>query len=254
MNSIQLMSSRYCYLFNELTSNKNCLLAVKITAVAAVALTSFVLQMSCSLTFGCGMALIATTLTLFSEKVIRPLHPEFTSSNWINTEINKIKLKKFIFNCLVYRTLLVTIVYGCIFSPIQTIAVAISNLHLKTILLVTIIGPLSEEILFRGFLQERIEDSLILINLFIIEIKTEKIKQLVIYTSSLLFGSAHIVGDQVVSVTKKIFVFIVITFIGKFFSDMKNENNQSLLPCIASHMALNTSFTCGLILAKRLLH
>lgn len=254
MRLVNLTTSRFHLILNEINSNKNCLLAVKVTFVAAATLAFFVLQISCSLTFGCGMALIVSTLTLFSEKVIRPLNPDFTSSNWINTEIDKAELKNDVFIRLVYGTLLATIVYGTIFSPMQAVAVAISALHLKTILLATIIAPLAEEILFRGFLQERIEDSLIVINLFVIEIKADKIKKLASYTTSFIFGYLHIVGDQVVSVAKKILIFIAATLMGKIHSDLKNENNESLLPCIATHMAQNTASSCGLILAKHLFH
>jgi membrane protease YdiL (CAAX protease family) len=238
----------------QLTSNKNCLLGVKIVSLAAAVSAFSVLQMGSGFAFGCGMALTASTLTLFSEKVIRPLNPEFTSSNWINTEINKAELNEFIYKRLIYGTLFTTIVFGRIFSPLQAVACAIQAMNLKLVLLATVIAPVTEEILFRGFLQERIEDILIVTNHFVIEIKTEKIKLLASYTSSFLFGAAHIVGNQVVSLASKIAILALITFRGKFLSNQKNQNNGSLLPSIAAHMAHNTSFTCGLILAKRLFH
>lgn len=239
---------------DQLTLNKNCVLGVKIISVAVATSAFFILQMTGNVAFGCGMALTASTLTLFSEKVIRPLKPECTSSNWINTEIDKAELNDFVYNRLVYGTLFITIIYGCIFSPVQAVVLDIQAMHLKTILLATIIAPLSEEILFRGFLQERIEDILIVINHFVIEIKSEKIKQLASQTSNLFFGALHITGNQVTSLANKILVFAGTTLLGKIFSDMKNQNNGSLLPSIAAHMAQNTAITCGVILAKRLFH
>lgn len=237
---------------DQLTSNKNFILGVKIISVAAATSVFLIIQFRSSVAFGGAAAVTASALTLFSEKVIRPLNPAFTDSNWINTEINKARLKDFVYKRLIYTTLAVTIIFGLIFPPIQAIAVAIQAMHLKILLLVCVIAPIAEEVLFRGFIQERIEDVLIVVDRFVMEIKSAKITQWATKATNFLFGAVHIIGNQVATVAAQIYIVAVIYLLGSTFSDFKNRDNGSLLSPIAAHMAQNISFTTGLILAKHL--
>lgn len=227
-------------------------LTVKTVAVAAATLVFISVQFSYSVSLGGCLALATSSLTILSEKFIRPLDINYKSTNWINTEISdykKAELKLEARFRLVLLPIVVACLYGFIFLPAQGVMLAIQSFHLRTIILAILVAPISEEILFRGFLQERIEDAALLANRYIIKINAEDAKAVAQLSQSIIFGAMHIVGNQVSSLAGNIYTFVITGILGFRLSWIKNNTNGSLLPSIGMHMAHNTGITTGSILA-----
>ncbi len=96
----------------------------------------------------------------------------------------------------------------------------------------TLVDPISEEILFRGFLLERLED------LGFSENKSD-------WLQAVLFSAAHMPLIQGIQEGMGIFVFFLISLTGWVLSRYKREG-KSLIAPMAIHSAVNIG-TCEYI-------
>jgi membrane protease YdiL (CAAX protease family) len=129
-------------------------------------------------------------------------------------------------------------------APMQNVVVQLMNRNVRMIFLVTVSAPIAEEILFRGFLQERIEDVITLVGRVICPVSKAVKKYVSLFLQAVVFGLVHIPGKQVVETAKKIHVFIAITITGLWLGWRKNKD-KSLLSPIAIHASQNTGVVLG---------
>jgi membrane protease YdiL (CAAX protease family) len=222
----------------------------KIIAVALACLAFFGLQFCYSWTAAAGIAVACSTITLLSETFLRT--DDEQKLDWFSwDQINTINLVIGVALRLLLLPVAVTLMTACGRMPLQNVALKIMAGDLRLILLAILVAPIAEEILFRGFIHERIEDLLNLVDRHVIQVT--HLKGLVsVALPSMLFGLIHITGAQVVKSSMRIVIFCMATAAG-FMLLMKKKIDQSLLSPIAIHSTQNTGFTLGLLAARRLM-
>lgn len=183
-------------------------------------------------------------LTFLSEKYIRH---SFKEIKWFDSSlINFEKIKQ-----VIHENMRVMIITGCIsrFSKtpiIQEVARQIKKGNWIIICKATILAPIVEEIIFRGFLKERIEDVLYLISKHIYPIDTEVQSNIVNISQAIIFGSLHMNSKQT-SEDNRI-IFISTTLFGFVEGKIKDNYHGTLIPSICLHMINNTSATARLLI------
>jgi membrane protease YdiL (CAAX protease family) len=216
----------------------------KVTLVAIACLMLFGLQLSYSWTFSIGVALACSVVTLVSETFIRKENPN--NPNWMNANFDATRILYEMAHNLVLVPLGVGLLTAFGMTPLQGIAVQIMNGNLRIIFLATIIAPIAEEILFRGFLLERLEDLMTLTSQTICSIPAI-IKEFVpLCLQAVVFGAIHITGKQVIEKGKRFFIFSVLSAFG-FYISMYKRNDRSLLSPVAAHSTHNGGIVLGLL-------
>lgn len=99
------------------------------------------------------------------------------------------------------------------------------------------IAPVTEEISFRGFLQERAEDALQLFSSHIYLLNQKLIKTIACIFQAAVFGYCHIINGQVIK-GAELFIAGMLAIDGYFWGCMKNETN-SVIPSIFVHSLEN---------------
>lgn len=226
----------------------------KVTSVALACLTFFGLQMGFTWMAAGAVAAICSTVTLLSELFLRTGEGK-NQRGWYSQHLHidnwfgrgKANIVGLMIIAAI-RVIAVAILVS-LFSPIQTIAYLIMSKNIRIILLVTLIGPIAEEILFRGFLKERLEDLGSLVEDYIYPISACVIKPDAFgdLGSSILFGSVHIIGDQVIGLASKVAVFVVTACLGLLLCGLK-DGDESMISPIIFHISQNVGFTLGILL------
>jgi len=214
----------------------------KIAMVAIACLMLFGFQLSCSLMASTAIAFTCSAITLLSETFLRKNDPK--NCNWLKHDFDKKQMMKEV----ALRLILVPIVLGVSIAmgtaPMQNVVVQLMNGNVRMIFLATICAPIGEEILFRGFLQERIEDIITLLGRVIYPVSKTVKKYASLFLQAVVFGLVHIPGKQVVETANKIRIFVSITVAGLWFGSRKNKD-KSLLSPIAIHGSQNTGVVLG---------
>ncbi|MFI5333932.1 MAG: CPBP family intramembrane glutamic endopeptidase [Chlamydiales bacterium] len=216
----------------------------KVAAVGLACLLFFGAQMCCSLTVTAGVAATCSLITLLSETFLRRHNPQ--NINWLNFDFEKSELMIHLAIRLIALPLIAALMTACGILPLQAVAIEIMKGDADLILLVTLIAPLAEEILFRGFIQERLEDIASMASHYLYPLSNAATMQIAAVAQSLLFGAIHIIGNQVGQRSMAIVVFGATSLLGLILAQSKNEH-ASLLPAIAIHSSQNTGFTLGLL-------
>lgn len=222
----------------------------QVQKVAAVGLACILLlgfQLSCSWTIVAGVTFLCSVTTLFSEALLR--RSDIAALDWMNTDFNKRDLMVYVALRLAILPIAVSLVTAFGFLPAQAVATQIINGNLRIILLTTLVAPIAEEIIFRGFLQERLEDLALLIDRYAYSLSEETKKRFSIATQAIIFGALHITGTQIVKKSWKIITCLQLSLFGASLALFK-EKDESLLTPIAVHAAQNTGVTLGLLLSK----
>ena len=223
---------------------------VKVIAVALAAFAFLAVQMGCSWALAGAISFVAATVTLLSEATLRTTQEQ--QCDWFSWKgINKVTLAFLI----AFRLMVVPLVIVMRASPpTQAVALLLAAGNLKMIFHAVVTAPILEEIIFRGWIQERIEDGVSLFDRFIYPIhnpiKHINRDPIVCVASSLFFGWTHTPGSQIVKGTSKMAVLIPISLLGSLFSYMKGKD-QSLFSPMAVHAAENAGATLGLVLTAQ---
>ena len=219
----------------------------KIAAVAIASIAFFACQMGCSFPIVAGIAFLSSTVTLLSETFLRTNGKE--NIRWFNFDFDPWLMMVQVAARLLVLPIIVGIVTLSGIAPMQAVAYKIMAGNLKMILIATVVAPFAEEILFRGFIQERLEDVANLCDQYIYPL-SDRVKQgFSMCLQSLFFGSIHITGTQVANLSHKIAVLCSTSFFAFLLTFLKN-NDKSLVAPIAIHSAQNTGFSLGLLASR----
>ena len=221
----------------------------KAAAVGLACILFFGVQWCCSWTLATGIALGCSAITVLSEAFLRK--DDAQNTDWTNRDFDRRELLLQVALRLSVLPALVglTTAFGAL--PLQAIATHILAGNKKIILLVALIAPIVEEIIFRGFVQERLEDLATLVDRHLYSLSKTVKDRFSMIAQSLLFGSVHITGGQVAKQSGKIVVFCATSFLGAIFTQAKKED-RSLLSPIALHSSQNTGVVLGLLAGCRL--
>ncbi len=221
----------------------------KATAVGLASILFFGMQWCYSWPLAAGIGLACSAVTVLSEAFLR--QNDDMNTDWTNRDFDR---KSALFSVALRLTLLPAIVGLATASgilPLQSVGAHILAGNKKIILLAALIGPIAEEILFRGFLQERMEDLANLADRHLSPLPQAAKEWFAIVSQTVLFGSLHITGTQVVNQSKRFVVFCSTSFLGLILTLAKKED-KSLLSPIAIHSAQNSGIVLGLLGGSRL--
>lgn len=225
---------------------------LKIATVAAACFAMCMFQWGMPIVMSLAIATTMALSALLAEKEIR--RAPHLQTDWFNTDhIHWVAL-----TChLLYRLIAVPaiIIFQASLAvaapPAQAVALAIQAGYLREILITAILGPITEEILFRGWLQERLEDFFYLLSqLFPISEKAQQ--HFAACLQAIIFGALHVTGGQVCQSGEKLAVFLGTTFFG-WIAGLTKIFDQSLISPILVHSASNTGVALGLASALRVL-
>lgn len=197
---------------------------------------------ACGVFYGCQFLIPAATVikvtivcvasTLIAEKTIRKSDH---STSWFNTEkIGRAALIREAALFFIAQTVFGIAMTKLGVAPIQHISNLILQRNIRAIAIV-LIAPLSEEILFRGFLKERIEDLVHLVSNFQNN-TAHKISNII---QAALFGLVHINTMQTAFANS--YLFFATALLGTLVGDIKEEGKGSLVRSIFLHECINAS-------------
>jgi membrane protease YdiL (CAAX protease family) len=218
----------------------------KITLVAISVFTFFSLQWPCSHTFKVNLTLFAILSTYIFEKTSSGEY----SKNWLKNSFStacKVTLVVLLYylSDLLHLGLLPLETSGLF---LQKIAEQIANYDLKMMTLSCLIAPITEEVLFRGYIEERVLDLLSLVSKHIVTMSLHMQEEIARLLSSSLFGFLHITDSQTQGIKNKIVVFLDVAKFGYLNSLIKKSHDQLITP-IFTHCLNNVS--CTLRILKR---
>jgi membrane protease YdiL (CAAX protease family) len=132
--------------------------------------------------------------------------------------------------------------------PIQEVSKKILNYDPKLLVISLIIAPICEELLFRGFLVERLYD-LMHVASIIIPLTDEVQKKIAHVVQAALFGLMHILFGQVQEFKYRVIVFCDTMFLSLVSQEMKSST-KSLVPSICYHALANLNATLSMFSKK----
>lgn len=196
----------------------------KVTSVAIAFFLCACVQFSLSASVAAGIALSAAAITVISYNAFPDRHTE--TSAWFSTT----SLPKNFSNFKAYATriALVNLIRGVVVRILQMPA-QMPTLH--WISLTCLFEPIIQEIIYRGFVQERLEEGLILANLQLVSIDESIQKRIALVGQAIICGAMQL--DF--SIPMRFFTSIL----GYKYGQIKNDNDNSLLPSMASHGIYN---------------
>lgn len=220
---------------------------LKTASVAIAAFVFMAVQMRSSIGKACAIAGTLSTLTWLSEHYLRqdPSYPR-SVSNWFHTQhVHSEDLIKFF--CF---TLCANLIAGIVLSLLnisigQHVQELIKKRELRILIIACIVAPVCEEILFRGFLKERIEDACTLFSKSVRPLSDDSVMQVSRLGQSLIFGYVHMNSMQ----TRKAnaIIFLATALFGYGWGEIKEHASTLVIP-ICFHSAVNTSVTVRLLL------
>lgn len=233
----------------------------KVTGVAVASILLFGFQLSLSTAAVVKITCVCSVLTVLSEKSLRA---EDEQKSWFDVySINKDALKGQIVFMLIVQTIVGVALTLLNIAPPQTVAQLIAQRNMRLIAMAIVVAPIAEELFFRGFVMERIEDAVILFNRYVYPIypkhgylnEPEKHIRVAIRHSAIchlgqamIFGAMHIRATQTKLANSVIFV--ATTLIGRILSSVKMKTGALMNPMIA-HSIHNGSMVCRLLVFGR---
>lgn len=209
--------------------------AKKIAAVAVASLIFFHVQWGLSLKSSIALTLLCCTLTHLSKRYLS----HHTEINWFNTEFRK---KALVFWSVVF--LLQPLFWHILFLPTvrsrkaQHPPVLMDFPPLKLFIVPSIksviVGPIIEEILCRGWLLERLEETVFLISRHIVQVPKQKQAKIANSIQALIFALGHWNNNN--------FRFFLLPKLatGYLLARMKNQH-ETLIISMVAHSMLNFS-------------
>lgn len=214
---------------------------VKVIAVAIATL----------LCFGATWALFSAGLTFLCEAMLH----NGSQQNWFSTHSFSVKTL-FLDMCDIFKGRGVILVAWVALTLLGLVAAlpAIPQTKLAEMALVEpvrflfkciVVAPICEEILFRGFVQERFEDAAQLLNRHIYPLSRRAQEKMANVAQAILFGIVHILGGQVAPAGKWV-VALASGWCGYVLGRRKTEST-SLTAAMAEHSMNNTLASAALL-------
>ncbi len=211
--------------------------------IVSISLAGFMIasQICMSWTSTITLNIFLTSITYLSETYLRKGRE--SNIRWLST--TKIHFKSTLTS--IASTFFFSLLAGLTTNPSQVIAQQILTGDPWILFSVSVNAPICEEILFRGFLKERIEDISYLFGNHICDIPDHIQSIFSSITQAAIFGYLHITDNQVLETGSKLKVLIGTMISGIIFSS-EGSRNSSLLPAIGLHAANNSGLCFGLLL------
>ncbi|PIS03170.1 MAG: hypothetical protein COT85_03880 [Chlamydiae bacterium CG10_big_fil_rev_8_21_14_0_10_42_34] len=212
----------------------------KVMAVALASLGFFGLQMGLGLVLTVSVTTFLSAMTYLAEVHLR----NGSENDWFRSDFDKKKIA-FWTAFLLVRPFILRIALSLLGLPMPVIpqtgiAEKIFSQPWKMIPLATIVAPFTEEILFRGVLLERFEDTLAFFNRKqICKLSENAQKKISNMAQAVLFGAAHL-GSKIQE-GMVLPVWGMLSFMGYVSGLLKNEMKGSLIPSTIFHSANNVS-------------
>ena len=216
---------------------------MKVSAVAVACFSLLALQFRCSLGVSLAISLGCSVITLFSESF------RANKNDWFKiTEINTTQLLVEIGVYLIIFPICLHFACTALGLPLQFAALKLMEYDLRSIFLAAVLAPIAEEIVFRGFVQERIEDALQWAHQY--APLGERNKKIITYLGqSALFTIAHFrMGQMIQGTIMKTLFFSRLLYNGFYFG-WKKDADQSIVSPILAHAGQNIG---GIALARLL--
>lgn len=219
----------------------------KISLVAISVFTFFSLQIPLPNKLKVQLTLFTVGLTYICEKTIHKQQ----NIDWINKAFNTACKVTVIVVLFYFSTILKTFLLHSEIQPgyLQKIAEKILSCDFQTIAISIGIAPITEEIIFRGFLEERLEDAFELYSKYVFQLGQDVKTECSRIISSIAFGILHILGDQTQSLKNAIIVLFDTTLFGYLGSVLK-QSHKSLITPIFCHSLNNLSSVFRLLYSK----
>lgn len=211
----------------------------KVAAVAIASILFFGIQFQLA---WASVAVITGTLTLLTYVSEKYLRNGESQTDWFNFQFDAKSL--FIFSAILLgKTLFVRIIYGALGIPVpvpqEGLVELIRSHPWKMGRIACLSAPFCEEILFRGFLVERFEDAMTLLNqLDWVQIPTDIQQSIADVAQAIIFGAIHLNGK--IAEGMAMAVFLSTGLFGYLMARIKRSENYSLIPSITLHSANNT--------------
>lgn len=210
----------------------------KIAKISAVALATFIyasVQFSQPLAIACRLALGSTVIATLSSKP--------SDSAWLTRDSFPnilLKLRSYTIQMAVMnimRGMAMRYFNITVLAPVW-----------PPLLFTCFCSPVLEEVLFRGFLQERLLEGLQLVDRHITPISKDTQTKISLAVQALAFGTCQTYATASTKAFQSFSTFCSASYIGYTFGSLKIENKGSLLPPMLFHMVYNT-----LTIARQLL-
>lgn len=213
----------------------------KVLAVAIATLVLLGVQLGASIPFTLLATYFVTTLTHFSETNIRT--EPHQQNDWFNTEFDQSTVK--IFSAfLILRPIVIRIFCHALGIPLpgmpqEGVVKLIIEKPWRMIPMATIVAPIAEEILFRGFLLERFEDLTHLLNRHKICLLSQKAQQEISnIAQAIIFGAVHLTAK--IEEGMMIPVVFSLSFFG-YIGGLLKRQDRTLISPVVIHSANNVS-------------
>ncbi len=219
--------------------------------VLTATLKTAAVALACIPLLGAKIALICGGITFVSEIFFRG-SPDNPQTNWFNTKSITIgAIGKKLFELFV-GSLLISLGFGALrmvgilplaaAGPVQRVVSEGMKKPLEFAFKAIIQAPIVEEILFRGFLQERLEDIGHFFSKTICPIPRKMVQKIANVAQAIFFGYCHIIGGQVIPAAKWL-VMAVTGYVGYVCGEAKRKYDTLLIP-MALH-GINNAWACA---------
>lgn len=220
----------------------------KVLAVALASLALFTIQIGLSLSLSLAITFSVTLLTYLSEKYLRT-----EDNDWFDTKFDK-KWVTIWTIILLVRPLIPVITCWYFRLPLpkppqEGIAKLLLTYPWQMFPIAAILAPVAEEILFRGFILERLEDLASMMNRKVDLLSSKAVKMICNMAQATIFGVVHLRSK--IEDGFKIPVAMALSLSG-FFMGKSKENNKSLLAPMTFHSANNIASCAYILVAQRI--
>ncbi len=221
----------------------------KILAIAIATLALFVIQLQISLSIALAATFLFTALTYLSEKYLRA-----GENKWFQLNFPQKKEVAFWATLLILKPLIIQIVFWALGIPIppmpqEGLVKLILSRPWRMIPTAIFVAPFAEEVLFRGFLLERLEDLAHLWSCHICTLSRKAQQEISNIAQAVLFGAGHL--NRKIQQGMQIPILLALSLYGYVFGLLKQQNRHTLLPPMVIHSANNAGVIMHVFASQR---
>lgn len=221
---------------------------LKVASIALATLAFYTLQWRHSIASAGLIALTLSSVTWLSETYLRQASSfPTTTPNWFNTKSFRGPDLLRLFTLIFCSHMILGLARNPS-SDKQYVQQLILKREPRILFLAVISAPICEEILFRGFLKERLEDACYLFSKFITPLSNETVQWISNIGQAIIFGYGHMHEKQTRFINAAVFI---LTSLSGFLDGWTKYVESTLISPIAIHMMNNSSLTASLLFFNR---